>query len=219
MATKIAYQLKKNSRSRSIKISIDNTGKIIVSAPKLYPNFLIDSFVQNQAPWIIKQQLRQAKNQVKLGKDEVYLFGEKYPVLTVSDEKIPLGVSVKDGQLFIRSLKNNNQHILLERFFKNTASKYLAQKTQDLAAKMQITYNKIGIRQQSSRWGSCSSRGSLNFNWRLVHYPPAIINYVIIHELAHRQELNHSKKFWQLVAKFDPDYKKHQQALKKRLYN
>lgn len=219
MATKIDYQLKKNARTRSIRISIDSGGKILVSAPKLYPNFLIESFVQKQAPWILKQQLRQKKHGVNLANNEVYIFGQKYPIVLTDDHLLPLGVSLRDGQVLVRSLKSANHKTALERFLKNTASKYLAQKTQDLAAKMQITYQKIGIRQQSSRWGSCSSRGNLNFNWRLVHYPPPVINYVIIHELAHRQELNHSKKFWQLVAKFDPDYKKQQQALKKRLYN
>ena len=84
---------------------------------------------------------------------------------------------------------------------------------------MDIAYQRISLRQQSSRWGSCSSRGNLNFNWRLVHYPPAIIDYVIIHELAHRLEMNHSKKFWAIVKKFDSEYLIHKGQLRKKRYN
>ena len=80
---------------------------------------------------------------------------------------------------------------------------------------MDINFNSITLREQKTRWGSCSSKGNLNFNWRLVHYRPEIIDYVIIHELAHRTHMNHSAKFWQLVEKYDPEYRKHRGFLKR----
>ncbi len=80
---------------------------------------------------------------------------------------------------------------------------------------MNTSINKITLRQQKTRWGSCSSAGNLNFNWRLVHYPPEVIDYVIIHELAHRTHMDHSSSFWQLVARYDPDHLKHRNWLKK----
>jgi hypothetical protein len=213
------YQVKKSSKARSIKISIDAKGKILVTAPKLYPNLLIDKFLKQQEPWVLRKQAEVAKLQVKIKKNEIYIFGEKYQILVEVNPKQRPGLSIHDQQVIITQLSASSYQTKLERFLKNTATKYLSQKTAILGKKMKIDYQKIGIRQQKSRWGSCSSQGNLNFNWRLVHYPPEIINYVIIHELAHRQEANHSKNFWQLVAKYDPDYKKHKNALKKRLYN
>jgi predicted metal-dependent hydrolase len=213
------YQLKKNSRSRFIRISIDSKGKVIVSAPKLYPNLIIEKFLKQQEAWVLKKQAQVAKLQAQIADNEIYIFGKKFQIIVGADQKKASGINIEGQTLIINQVTAGSYQNKLERFLKNTATKYLTQKTADLAKKMNIDYQRVGIRQQKSRWGSCSSRGNLNFNWRLVHYSPAIINYVIIHELAHRQQANHSKNFWLLVNKFDPDYKKHRAVLKKRLYN
>ncbi len=75
-------------------------------------------------------------------------------------------------------------------------------------------YNTISVRDQKSRWGSCSSRGTLSFNYRLIFAPPVILDYVVVHELCHLTHMNHSKEFWDKVASVMPDYKIHRQWLK-----
>lgn len=75
-------------------------------------------------------------------------------------------------------------------------------------------YTSITIRDQKSRWGSCSSRGTLSFNYRLIFAPPVILDYVVVHELCHLTHMNHSKAFWNKVASVMPDYKVHRQWLK-----
>lgn len=77
-----------------------------------------------------------------------------------------------------------------------------------------VTYNKITIRAQRTRWGSCSSKGNLNFNCLLALVPPEIVDYVVVHELCHRKQLNHSDKFWEEVARVLPDYKQRRACLK-----
>jgi predicted metal-dependent hydrolase len=104
----------------------------------------------------------------------------------------------------------------LERFLKSSAETYVITRTAQLAEKMNTAYGRVTMREQSSRWGSCSSAGNLNFNWRLVHATPKIIDYVIIHELAHRTHMDHSKRFWDLVALYDPDYQLHRGWLKRQ---
>lgn len=88
------------------------------------------------------------------------------------------------------------------------------QKVSLYASLMKVSYGRISIRDQKTRWGSCSSDGNLNFNWRLILAPEEVLDYVVIHELAHRREMNHSKRFWDQVAAVMPDYRKQRQWLK-----
>jgi predicted metal-dependent hydrolase len=100
-------------------------------------------------------------------------------------------------------------------FLKLTAEKYIRQRVPQLAAQMGLTgaYRRISLKKQSTRWGSCSSDKNLNFNWTLVYYAPEVIDYVLMHELAHLVHMNHSVEFWRLVRQYDPLYKQHKKVL------
>ncbi|MDD7738453.1 MAG: SprT family zinc-dependent metalloprotease [Fusicatenibacter sp.] len=87
------------------------------------------------------------------------------------------------------------------------ARQVLAQKTAFYAARMGVTYGRITVREQKTRWGSCSSAGNLNYNWKLVLMPEPVLDYVVVHELAHRKEMNHSPAFYRVVEQVLPDYR------------
>lgn len=90
----------------------------------------------------------------------------------------------------------------------------ISQRVSYFAAKMDVTYGRISIRAQKTRWGSCSGQGNLNFNWKLILMPPEILDYVVVHELAHRKQMNHSKLFWAEVERILPDYERRRRWLK-----
>lgn len=94
------------------------------------------------------------------------------------------------------------------------ALKYIPDRVAHFSKKIGVDYGRITIRNQKTRWGSCSSKGNLNFNCLLMLTPPEVIDYVVVHELCHRKEMNHSKIFWYEVEKILPNYKKHVQWLK-----
>lgn len=98
--------------------------------------------------------------------------------------------------------------------YRSQAREVFEQKVKYYAALMDVTYGRIAIRDQKTRWGSCSAEGNLNFNWRLILAPAGVLDYVVVHELAHRREMNHSAKFWAIVEKHMPEYKKYQKWLK-----
>ncbi len=90
----------------------------------------------------------------------------------------------------------------------------IPQKVEQYARQIGVTYGRITIRNQKTRWGSCSVEGNLNFNCLLMQVPEQVMDYVIVHELCHRKEMNHSKRFWQLVEQVMPDYTEHKKWLK-----
>ena len=93
------------------------------------------------------------------------------------------------------------------------ALRVLPERTDHYARLMGISYGRITIREQKTRWGSCSSKGNLNFNWKLVLMPMDLLDYVVVHELAHRREMNHSKDFWRIVEEVLPDYRERRKRL------
>lgn len=92
-------------------------------------------------------------------------------------------------------------------YYMESARKIFKRKTAAYARKMGVTYGRITIREQKTRWGSCTSEGNLNFNWRLIFAPEKVLDYVVVHELSHRKEMNHSPAFYAVVASVMPEYK------------
>ena len=215
---KITYTHKKNSRSKSLKISVSGTGEVILTTPPFTPKFLADRFIQTNSHWIELQKRKIASVQSNILTDtSVVIFGKKYLRSDTFSKKIPIGIHVQGEKVIHNSALspelNSAQEITqsfhknMNRFLKRTASSYILPRTKSLAQKMATTYEAITLKEQKTRWGSCSSKGNLNFNWRLAHFEPPIIDYVIIHELAHRTHMDHSHAFWNLVETFDPEYR------------
>lgn len=102
----------------------------------------------------------------------------------------------------------------LEAPYRQAAKEYIPKRVAFFANELGVTYGTVTIRDQKTRWGSCSSKGNLSFNWRLILAPPKVLDYVVVHELCHRKEMNHSSRFWTLVESIMPDYRDHRKWLK-----
>ncbi len=98
---------------------------------------------------------------------------------------------------------------------KDEALDFVKKKIEELNSVYGFSFNKIAIKNQKTRWGSCSKRGNLNFNYRIIHLPEYLIDYIIVHEICHLKEFNHSKRFWLLVSKSQPNYLALRNELKK----
>lgn len=228
MSLPFDYTIKKNKRSKHIKIKIERGNTVVVSAPYLVPNFLIDQFVKKQQQWVITHLNTNSHSPKFNTQTEVHIFGIPYAKKIEFSLKKKVGVYVSGKNLVFNPTQppelesaTGKKHwqekfdTKVEQFLVNTAKHYIINRTQTLAQKMNATYNRLTLKKQKTRWGSCSSQNNLNFNWQLVHFEPKIIDYVIIHELAHLTHMNHSKKFWNLVAQYDPEYKLHVGWLKR----
>lgn len=210
-----------NARARRLTLKVEPSGKVVVVTPRFTPKWLINQFVEKQTDWI-DRQLQKLAQRSPTAKESILLFGQEYLLKLAYSDQAPIGVSILNKEVRLNPVEPPSStdwtkpHFQqLHRFLKQTARAYIEPRTTQLSQIMQIEYQQIRYKQQKSRWGSCSSQGNLNFNWRLVHCPPEVIDYVIIHELAHRKQMNHSSKFWELVAQYSPDHRQHRGWLKR----
>lgn len=224
MAGMDEYLIKTSSRRSSIAIHVSATGQVIVTKPKHVPDFIVKRFVLKQQGWIAAQKLKQARKKQLFTPSTVWLFGQEYARVVSHDPQLLPGayylidhaaVYVPASKLSSEPLTSAKLDQALNRFVKAAAKHFMLPRIEFWTQAMQVTHQRVTFKEQSSRWGSCSSQGNLNFNWRLAHFSPPVIEYVIIHELAHLTQMNHSPKFWRLVAQFDPQYKLHQKELQR----
>ncbi len=129
-------------------------------------------------------------------------------------EKYLLQKARQEKQKLARGTRDYEQNPALEARYRELARAVIGQRVSYFAAKIGVTYGRISIRDQKTRWGSCSGRGNLNFNWKLVLMPPEVLDYVVVHELAHRKQMNHSPLFWAEVGRVLPDYESRRRWLK-----
>lgn len=196
-------------KAKRIKLQVVEDGKVVVTAPPRMPQFIIKRFVADHQEWITKHSSK-LKGKVKLlSTDYIYLFGSKYILVYNNDTNSSPGFLLTENKLIytpIAGKKNQLNPKLLKNFLKSTCGAYVIPRTAQIATKMEVSFKSIGFKEQKTRWGSCSSRGTLSFNWRLVHFAPSVIDYVITHELAHLVHPNHSRAFWRLVAQYFPNF-------------
>lgn len=199
---------------RNITLRLNSKGDIIVSAPRHAPLSRIEALLRQSEGWLAKQ-LAKFSGKRRMPEEGAFLFGKWLPTEIRNDAERRVGCYIEEDSLIINTIEPAGAKKLFDRFIKTTAGSYLPSRLAHWAEQMGITYKSLTLREQVSRWGSCSSTGSINLNWRLVHAPLDVIDYVLIHELAHRVHMDHSQRFWNLVERYDPEHKKHRGWLKR----
>jgi hypothetical protein len=204
------------SRRRTIALIVRHDGRLVVRAPLRAPEKLIREFVVSKADWVRKKQ---AQTQAERLPARRYVEGEHFPYLGKSYPLKYVGPqrpALKLGSAFrlSRSARSRARAAFL-RWYKTRSAQVLAERVNRIALEHGFVYRQIRISSARTRWGSCSSRGTLSFSYRLVMAPLEVVDYVVVHELVHLKIRNHSKKFWAQVAAILPDYKRHVTWLKK----
>jgi predicted metal-dependent hydrolase len=216
----IAYTLKRSNRARLVRLEIASQTGLTVVVPPWCSTSQIQRFLRDKSHWILDKlnQLSLVKqrktNKLKNGGLIPYL-GNIFRIdildcngenenITLSQNK--LVVTLKPGL--------NGLTSLIEGWYRIQAKRILKEKVDRYSNIMVVDYNRIYLKDQKTLWGSCSEKGNLNFNWRLITTPEPVIDYVVIHELAHLKEMNHSRKFWQIVAGYCPEWQQHRKWLR-----
>ncbi len=203
------------SKRKTFALIIQPDGALVVRAPKRATRAQVEQVVAEHADWIRKKQGEVAEQRVsplRYKEGEKFSFlGKRYPLEIAPNPPEPLMLH----RHFILSKAYQAQaEKLFEAWYRLQARAILPERVEHYAKKFGYTPVKVGITGARTRWGSCSSRGSLNFSWRLMLHRIEVVDYVVMHELAHLKHRNHSKDFWAEVERMCPDYKKWLKALK-----
>lgn len=198
------------SKRRTISIQIERDGKMVVRAPLNLPLTMIQKFVDSKQNWI-EAKINEARLRHKVvmntltNGDRILLLGHEHSIHL--DPSASAGLQLTKEGFFLKPLEYNEAKQVFERWYKKTARKILSERLEYYSNKFGYTYSKMRITSARTRWGSCSSKGTISFTWRLVMAPMEVVDYVVVHELVHLGIHNHSQDFWRKVESFMPDYK------------
>ncbi len=207
----INYRIRRSKKARYMRLQIKRGSELEVVLPYRMSLNAAVTFIHEKSNWIKKhlQPVIPNKNKFMLFGEELRidieyeLFSKKTLIVLRGNE---LKIKTKNGD-------NKNPEYYFTVWLRHSAKNFLINRAYILAGKYSFNVNKIFIRNQKTRWGSCSSKKNISLNYKLLMLPKELIDYVIIHELCHLKEMNHSKSFWQLVGSIFLNYKQ----LKKEL--
>ena len=213
-------KIRKNKLARSVKLSVGVDGSLRASIPYYSPEFAIRRLVNGNRDEIRKMlATHNAKNSYQdgnlIGKTHTLFLrkisGEE---IKISNEGNQILVQIPQELAFEDPLVQSEIRKTVSKILRKQAKAYLPRRIDFLAEKYGFSFEKLRFSHTGTRWGSCSSSGTISLNIALMNLPHHLIDYVIIHELCHTRQMNHSSKFWQEVEKYCPDYKKYVQEIK-----
>lgn len=210
----VPVTIKTNKRAKKLSIRINSrTREVVLVKPRLVPMMFAKHFVKEQQGWIEAQLARLPEPQKLADGANVTMLGSEYTLRHIHERVKAKTVWIEGRELFVTGDKEHLERRVQD-FLKRQAKILIAQKAEYYAKQLGVRYNRISLRDTTSRWGSCSAQGNLSFCWRLIMAPEQVLAYVVAHEVAHLKEMNHSAKFWQLVKQLHPSYEQDKAWLK-----
>ncbi|TNF45218.1 MAG: M48 family peptidase [Epsilonproteobacteria bacterium] len=208
-----------NPKLKHIYLTFDNEGNLVIKSPKVSQR-KIEQLLLKKSSWINNSR---EKLQQKKGKAldftqtlELYFLGQAYPLTLKSHDKKRARLDF-DGERFTLFYHTYDEELFqrhIDRFYKEEAQQYLPSQVEHWTQKMHLSPTALRFRKTRRQWGSCSGKNVLSFNTMLMKLPIDVIQYIIVHELAHIKHKHHQKSFWLLVERHLPDYKQRVKELK-----
>ena len=217
----ISYTVKRSARAKYFRLEVRSETGLTVVIPRSYDIRQIPDRLQAKKSWILSKLVKCGKlpppateRQIMSG-DAIPYLGRALEVVRQQNHGNADSLRLERDRLVV-SLRagKGGLALVLEQWYRMQAAELIRGKADKLSARLGLTYNRLIIRGQKTRWASCSHKGNLSFNWKLIMTPEPVIDYVIVHELTHLEEMNHSKRFWELVSKQCPRWREHKKWLK-----
>lgn len=218
----IDYAIRRHGRAKHMRLNVSPFDGVTVTLPSRLPRYVdTDRFVRENGAWVLEQMKTSGlldrrpgvppldASMLRSGSRIPYR-GEQYTLvvqrLAVAHPFIRRDTELRRIAIYLPRSEAWELEDVLRDWLRERAVETINRVATQEARRIGLRYNRLSVRNLKSKWGSCSSRGDLVFNWRLVLFPPSILRYVIVHELCHLRHFDHSIRFWRLVARHDPDY-------------
>jgi len=209
-----------SARTSRVRLSVRPGPKVVLTYPEHTSHASALAFLRDNLPWLEKVLSKTRTVQPLLTSHLT-----KFPWLTM-DERL-LAVEMNDGKRAAARVSSHDDKVSIilpednreggaVRVIRRLAETGLSLAVDRLSRRVGVTVSQVSVRDQTTRWGSCSMAGTLSLNWRLILLPPMLHDHVILHELSHRKHMDHSDRFWNQLSAWDPDWKKHDRELTKR---
>ena len=208
----VSYIVKRSTRARRVRLEMRRGTALTVVIPRTYPLKRVPGIVKSKQRWILNNLTRiedrpSFTEKSIMSGDVIAYLGRQLKVVA-RESKGSAGAQLERNRLVVNLTPDGGElNSILETWYRAQATTLIQEKVDRWGAKLGVNHNKVTIRGQRSRWGSCSRKGNLSFNWKLMMAPESVIDYVVIHELAHLKQMNHSEKFWQFVAEHCPEWR------------
>jgi len=204
------------SKRKTIALAVTADASLVIRAPMQTPVDYIERLIRRKMKWIQRAIARVESRPRALPRE--FIDGESFLYLGKSyklsiEKNAPKDISFRNG-FILRTKGKSHARELIIGWYKKEAKKKIAERVEWCARRFGLSFKSIKITSANKRWGSCSTTGNLNFSWRLIMAPTSVIDYVIIHELAHLEHKNHSKDFWNSIKVMYPNYEKAKNWLK-----
>jgi predicted metal-dependent hydrolase len=213
MSDELTYRVRRSDRARRVRVLVDPHTGVEVVLPRRSPASAAPAAVAELRPWI-EQRLAAGQS----ARDAVAARGATVPYLgtelTLIEQPGRTRVHRRGDELLVPADAATAQ-AAIERWFRRAARDEIAPRLDRAVAELRTSYTTLTIRNQRTRWGSCSSSGAMSFNWRLLLAPPGVLDYVVWHEACHLRVMDHSPRFWELVRNHCPDYPVHRRWLRR----
>ncbi len=200
---------------KSIAIIVENDGSLTIRAPKRVSDSVIQKFIAQNTEWIQKTQVKMRNKMPSAHRfedgEQFFYLGARYPLRLVDVQKPAL--IFNNGFILDRKFRSEARQIF-QKWYQREARKVITERVQKAASLLKYDYSRIRITSARTRWGSCSSRKTLSFSYRLIMAPINVIDSVIIHELVHLEFPNHSTDFYRRLEQHMPDYREYRNWLR-----
>jgi len=214
----LTVHMVRHPRARRYLLGLQPDGTARLVIPRRGTEAEALRFLERSEAWLLRRLAQwrdNAKERRPWKQGARFLYRGEEVVLTVEaqDEGVVLRFA-EQGIRLPRALSDYRKAVRAH--LRGMAEKELPARARELARQHGVTISRVTVRAQRSRWGSCSARGTISLNWRLIQTPPFVVDYLVVHELMHRREMNHSARYWKLVAQAFPDYRLAEKWLKSR---